>query len=278
MTQRSEYHGGLVFPGDAQNALADCSGIVMETLEDYGHPVEHAVPLSAASEDLHTAGCCVRLELSALPDGSPGAAAGAARLTVSLTPSFAGHDTRETNELLLAVILFRLVQHLDATRISWLDFPGMLTRDQFLGAFSGAAPQPVRPNRPHRGFQPVDDELDSISRRCDTIMGRPAHGGISGLVEMTEEERLALAFREDPHPDEVVPGEEAQESSQLRLASWAMTGMVASVSAPVALSLAAVNLVRGENFRLNTQVLSLSAFVAFMHSSGAASAMVSVIG
>ena len=92
---------------------------------------------------------------------------------------------------------------------------------------------------------------------------------------MSEEERLALAFRAEPHPDELSPEEAAggPPSSQLRLASWAMTGVVASVSAPVAVSLAAVNLMRGEDFRLNTQVLSLSAFVAFVHGSGAASAL-----
>ncbi|TNF58872.1 MAG: hypothetical protein EP307_11545, partial [Rhodobacteraceae bacterium] len=47
-----------------------------------------------------------------------------------------------------------------------------------------------------------------------------------------------------------------------RLTAWAMTGCIATLSLPVAASLAAVNLIRGEDFRLNTQVLSMTVLVA----------------
>ncbi len=270
MTQSSEYHGGLVFPGDAQNALAVCSSIVEETLGDYGHTVEHTVPVSAHAAELHSAGYCVRLSL----DQPPGTDRPAQHLSLSLSPSFSSFDGRETSELLLAVVLYRLVQSNSATQIYWQECPDPLSRRQFLSAFADAAPQPaVRPRRPAQDFRPVDDTLDGISRRCDTIMGRPAYDGALGLVEMSEEECLALAFRTEPHPDEVSALEDEPENSKLRLASWAMTGVVASVSMPVAVSLAAVNLLKGENFRLNTQVLSFSAFVAFTHSASTASAM-----
>ena len=283
MAQSSEYHGGLVFPGDARNALARCSSIVQETLEDYGHAVEHSVTVTEDAAQLHTAAYSADLVLA--PAGLPEDTAPAGdprrparpvplRLTVALTPSFSGYDGHETSELLLAVVLYRLVQSLGATGIEWMDTSTPLTRAQFLSAFPGMEPDGTAPGKTARRFAPVEDTMSGVSRRCDMIMGRRSRPGRTGLVKMTEEERLALAFRAEPHPDELSAEETGgHPSSQLRLASWAMTGVVASVSAPVAVSLAAVNLVRGEDFRLNTQVLSLSAFVAFMHGSGAASAM-----
>lgn len=281
VTQSSDYHGGLTFSGDAQNALAACRSIVQETLEEYGHAVEGTAMLTRNAAELHTAAYCIGLTLSETCTAAAGSRrpspGGPLRLAISLAPSFAGYDNRETSELLLAVALHQLVQATDADEITWQDCPAALSREQFLSAFAGAALPEQDKRRRNSRFEPVDDSLGGISQRCDAVMGRPAHQGASGLVEMTEEERLALAFREDPHPDEIISGEEGQPSDQLRLASWAMTGLVASVSAPVAVSLAAVNLMRGEDFRLNTQVLSMSAFVAFMHSSGAASAMAASI-
>ena len=48
-----------------------------------------------------------------------------------------------------------------------------------------------------------------------------------------------------------------------------MTGMLAFLSGPVAVSMAAVNLIKGEDLRLNTHVLALTGFVSMVIGSGA---------
>lgn len=283
MAQNGRYHGGLVFLGDAESALTRCERIVRETLEDYGHTVEHVLPVSGGTAEVHTHSYSVELRLTGA--GSPELSSPPAdarrparpvplKLEIALAPSFAEVADAETSELLLAVALFRLVSGVSADEIEWLDHQTKLSKQQFLSAFSGVMPAPS-PIRPERRFAPVEETAEGISRHYDAIMGRPPRPGSTGLVQMSEEEQLALAFREAPHPDEL-DGHDldgSEPSSQLRLASWAMTGVVASVSMPVAASMAAINLLKGEDFRLNTQVLSFSAFVAFVHGSSAATAM-----
>jgi len=56
-----------------------------------------------------------------------------------------------------------------------------------------------------------------------------------------------------------------------------MTGMMVFLSTPVAASMAAVNLIRGEDFRMNTQVLSLTGLLVSLQSSGALASAVSYI-
>ena len=76
---------------------------------------------------------------------------------------------------------------------------------------------------------------------------------------------------------EPLPAEEEDEeepSDVRRLATWGMTGMMVFLSGPVAVSMAAVNLVRGEDFRLNTHVLALTGFLVTMQSSGMLSSVV----
>lgn len=72
--------------------------------------------------------------------------------------------------------------------------------------------------------------------------------------------------------------DEDRPSDILRLTSWGMTGAVASMSAPIALSLAAVNLIRGEDFRLNTQVLAYTVAIVALNSSGAFAGVASALG
>ena len=89
------------------------------------------------------------------------------------------------------------------------------------------------------------------------------------LSLLSVEESLALAFRDDSEDliDPATPEEQAENDIR-RLTAWGMTGMLVFLSGPVALSMAAVNLVKGEDFRLNTHVLALTAFVASFSGSG----------
>ena len=71
--------------------------------------------------------------------------------------------------------------------------------------------------------------------------------------------------------------EDEAENDIRRLATWGMTGVVTLMSGPVGLSMAAVNLARGEDFRLNTHVLSLTGLLVMLQSSGALAGAVSYL-
>ena len=165
-----------------------------------------------------------------------------------------------------------MVDAFSVKQIEWLDPATQLTVDQFLSAFSNISPRRIRSGQdviaPKRNrFAPIEETEPDLAVQCATILGRSPYAGEEGLIELTEEEALALAFRADARPGDMDGAEETQSDIR-RLASWGMTGMLVFISAPVAASLAAVNLARGEDFRLNTQVLSLTGFVATMQGTG----------
>jgi len=54
-----------------------------------------------------------------------------------------------------------------------------------------------------------------------------------------------------------------------RLGAWVLTGGAAPLCLPVAASLSVLNLLKGEDFRLNTQMLSLSGLGFVLNSNGA---------
>lgn len=293
MAQTGKYHGGLVFLGNEEGVLDRFSRIVTATLEDYGHAVERQTLLSDREARIVSSQFLVKLTLEAEAEENPRVrrldeAAGLNRrkhvakvrprnrLVIAITPVSECSEDRDVTELMLVVMLYRMVDLYASELIEWLDPNVKLTVEQFLGAFSNISPRRVRGRQQilyHQGdrFAPIDETASGLATRYDTIMGQTAHQGETGLIELTEQEALALAFRGDPRPDEVdglTPEEQAQNDIR-RLASWGMTGCLAFVSAPVAVSLAAVNLIRGEDFRLNTQVLSLTAALVFLQSSGA---------
>ena len=76
---------------------------------------------------------------------------------------------------------------------------------------------------------------------------------------------------------DVIDGDTGAESDIRRLASWGLTGVVACLSGPVGLSMAAVNLMRGEDFRLNTHVLALTGFLVVSTSNGMVAQVVSAL-
>lgn len=298
MAQTGTYHGGLVFLGNEDGAMDRFSRIVTATLEDYGHAVDRQTLLNEHEARIVSSQYLVRLSLhTAVEDGSRARRVDAAaglnqrlheskekvrnRLVISLTPVSDQTDDRDVSELMLVVMLYRMVDLYTSELIEWLEPDVRLTIEQFLGAFANVSPRRVRGRQQilyHQGsrFAPIDDTAPDLASRYDTIIGQCAHQGETGLVSLTDQEVLALAFRSDPRPDELSPEEQAQSDIR-RLASWGMTGCLVFVSAPIAVSLAAVNLIRGEDFRLNTQVLSLTAGLVFFQSSGAMANVLSLL-
>ncbi|MCB1340402.1 MAG: hypothetical protein KDK24_04920 [Pseudooceanicola sp.] len=259
MTHTGSYHGGIVCHG-AQNALLErLSRIAAATLEDYGHPVEHCALVDAHSARVLTSRYAVRLTLGQqLVPGDDGQRGlrfenfrlftppeRQHRLTIALEPADPASDDSDIAELLLVVMLYRASCDFDARMVEWLDPLTLLTTEEFLSAFAALCPRLVtqrtgQANPNAARFTPEDE--------------RPEEGAFALHLEAVEVD-----------PD---------QSDVRRLAIWGMTGMLATLSAPVALSMAAVNLVRGEDFRLNTHALALTGFLVMMQSSGAlASAM-----
>lgn len=287
MKQTGRYHGGLVFFGAKDNALDQFSRIVTATLEDYGHPVERQSILNPQQSRIVSSHYLAKLTLSPAPKqldevDTPGKSL--QRLEIALYPVASGTADRDISELMLVVMLYRMVDIFATRQIEWLDPDVMLSVDQFLGAFTNVSPRRVRGreeilaagNTPFAPFASVDETEQGLSMQFDNICGQVPHDGESGLIDISEEETLAFAYRRSARQgiiDTPTP-EETAENDIRRLAAWGMTGVVGFLCTPVALSMAAVNLIKGEDFRLNTNVLSLTGLLVMLQSSGAmASAM-----
>lgn len=302
MAQIGRYHGGLVFLGNPDGALDRFSRIASATLEDYGHPVERQSVMNAHQARVVSNQYLVKLaldetcytddadslDINALSDEAAGnlyqSGKPMHRLEISLYPVAPGQDEREISELMLVVMLYRMVDAYLALQIEWLDPGTVLSVEQFLGAFTHVSPRRVRGRQQvltptANRFTPVAEMEPDLAMHRDTILAHLPHGGKLGPIELNEEEVLALAFRTEPRPDEVdgLSSEEQPENDIRRLTAWGMTGMLVFMSGPVAASMAAVNLLKGEDFRLNTHVLALTGFVSMMHGSGALASMTSYL-
>ncbi|WP_246044043.1 hypothetical protein [Ruegeria sediminis] len=303
MTPKNRYHGGLVFHGDDEKALERFSQIVAATLQDYGHLVERKSLLTATEASIVSSQYLVRLSLDAevpVPedrferlDRTVGlktlvrkpANRSKNRLVISMSPVSNLLDDNEISELMLVVMLYRMVDICASQHVEWLSPSTVLTIEQFMSAFDTLTPRRQRGRK--QAFASVSGRFagwKSDVQEPEAFADHPQMPevpvGDTRPIEVTDQVLLTLAFRQDHH--EGAPETEALEDKlQLdiqRLTSWGMTGVVAFLSAPVALSMAAVNLIRGEDFRLNTQVLSYTAALVLLQSSGALADVTSALG
>lgn len=292
-TTAGRYHGAITFSGDPEQALDRFTRITTATLGDYGHPVERQSILNQTQSRILASHYLIRLHLAPVfgaPEfGATTAAQSDAgplqRLVIELSPVDPGRDDKDISELILVVMMFRMVDVYAAKSVEWLACDTVLTLTQFLGAFSNVSPRRVHGRQEvldakcamsDTPFYSIDETEEQLAKRFDCYAGDGTDKGDFGLVELTDEEALSLAYRVCPHPNVIdMPSKEDEAASDIqRLATWGLTGMVGFLSTPVALSMVAVNLARGEDFRLNTNVLSLTGLLVMLQSTGAlASAM-----
>jgi len=287
VTQSGRYHGGLVFFGNPDHALDRFTRIVTATLEDYGHPVERQSILESYQSRIVASHYMVKLNLADAPDAIfelKMNGKSLQRLEISLCPVSDDQDDKDISELMLVVMLYRMVDLFATRSIEWLAPETKLTVEQFLDAFTNISPRRVRGipetlEADDAPFNPVDETEQNLADRYDRLARQSEHDDAFGLIDLTDEETLALAYRFTAGPEviDITPAEEDAQSDIRRLATWGMTGMVAYLSAPVAVSMAAVNLVKGEDFRLNTNVLSLTGLLVMLQSSGALASVVSYL-
>lgn len=301
MTAKHMYHGGLQFNGTAEGALERFCGVVTTTLEDYGHLVERKTLLSESEASIVTSQYLVRLTLDAAPveaeqshhermDRTAGLKTMARsvvtlpnnRLTISICPVSSLLDDSEISELMLVVILYRMVDICSTQRVEWLSPKTVLNIEQFMGAFDSITPRKARNRK--QIFETVSGRFAGLDLPDFDEPPAPPERLNHRPIQLSDEQLLSIAFRIDPETpanaeqirDHV--DEDERPSDILRLTSWGLTGAVASISTPVALSLAAVNLIRGEDFRLNTQVLAFTTAIFGLHSTNAFAEVATVLG
>ncbi|MTI03627.1 hypothetical protein E1297_47235 [Roseibium sp. RKSG952] len=302
VTAKHKYHGGLQFNGDAEGALRRFCHTVSATLEDYGHLVERKTLTSKTEASIVSSHYLVRLHLETTHDeandryGRLDRAAGLKtmarpavsrpkhRLAISITPVSELLDDSEISELILVVMLYRMVDICSTQRVEWLSPNTVLTIEQFLSTFDSFTPRKPRERKQifesvtgqFAGIDIADQEEFDLESAATRTSGRP--------IKLTDDQLLSIAFRTDnePVPEVDQPESEAPDDERpsdiLRLTSWGMTGAVASFSAPIALSMAAVNLIRGEDFRLNTQVLVFTVAIVALNASNAFADVANALG
>ncbi|WP_299944592.1 hypothetical protein [uncultured Ruegeria sp.] len=304
MTSKHMYHGGLQFDGSADGALERLCDVVSTTLGDYGHLVERKTLISTSEASIVSSQYLVRLTLDSEPKkfehshhermdrtaglrtkARPVVAPPCNRLTITICPVSKLLDDSEISELMLVVILYRMVDICTTRRVEWLSPNTVLTIEQFMSAFDSFAPRSSRNRKqifetisgPFAGLDLPDPDPMQFETKSQT-KPRP--------IKLSDDQLLSIAFRtetdspasENNSEQTIVTDETDRPSDILRLTSWGMTGAVASISAPVAVSLAAVNLIRGEDFRLNTQVLAFTTAIFGLNITNAFGEVATVLG
>lgn len=303
MTPKHSYHGGLQFNGETEGAIERFGTIVATTLGDYGHLVERKSLLSETEASIVSSQYLVRLTLDTqmIESGDrfermdrvaglktarkPSVSLPRNRLTITISPVSPLLDDSEISELMLVVILYRMVDICASQRIEWLSPNTVLTTEQFMSAFDTLTPSKPRNRKqifeavtgPFAGLDITEAEgTDEAQKQALATAARP--------IQLSDEQLLSIAFRTEPveqtkdGTEDTPPLDHDKPSDILRLTSWGLTGAVASVSVPIAVSVAAVNLIRGEDFRLNTQVLAYTVAISALSTSGAFAGVASALG
>ncbi|TMV13291.1 hypothetical protein [Arenibacterium halophilum] len=289
MSHRSRFHCGVVVFGTEADMLDRFSRIVAATFEDYGHPVDrnslqtprtarilgshHVVKLSmmqGITPGEHAKRSMCIDAIGGINTGHAQAAKKHWRIQIDMTPMDPVRDDREISEMLLAVMLHRICAVADVRMIEWLDPLTVMNTADFLSAFAAITPE-------------AEHTDDAMARIADPRLAPVPEYGSETPAPVSPEDRLAIVFRSEPLAADASVGKrtgkdaEAGPSDVSRLAVWGMTGMIAFMSAPVAASVAAVNLIRGEDFRLNTHVLALTGLTFMLHSTGALESAVAAL-
>ncbi len=286
MVEQGRYHGGLIFSGDDEGNLTKFAESVASTLEDYGHPVDRQIVMNASRAGVTASHYHVSLSIETVVPTSDqmqrtmrldalgrlnqphsGRQAAPKRLSIDMCAADPKRDDRELSELVLVVMLYRLVELCPVISVEWLSPDTVLTMEQFLTPFNNLS-SGVAHNGHYMPGATITKEPSSTPETYASPV-KPLDG--------TEEESLVQIFRTAPKRSDLdaVRALDGQPNDINRLASWGMTGMMVFLSAPVAASMAAVNLIKGEDFRLNTQVLSLSGLLVSLQSTGALASVVS---
>lgn len=283
MTQTGRYHGGLIVADHDDGMLDRIARLVASTLEDYGHPVERQSLMNTQNARICASHYLIKLSFSPLIcafdrdrrserlDAVCGINPGRQRfvrdnwrLQISMLAADPTRDDSELSEMLMAVMMYRMLDQIEVQMIEWLSPETVVSPDSFLAAFANVPPS--LPQRRQELMEITDPRFEPLAPWDESDSERAQIAPIRG--DLTPDQRLSLELRLAMTPEPEI-GADTRGSDIRRLAVWGMTGMTAFLCAPVAVSMAAVNLARGEDFRLATHVLSLTGLLVMLQSSGA---------
>lgn len=181
MAENAEFTGKLGLESRDNATLGAAVSVIVDLLDDFGHPAETMEARAENTARLLCDSYHVTLRLRRVPLRRTSRLAShimqpTALLDLSLTPVFPDHCDREISELLLAEMLRRLIENLEATSVEWQDAPVVLSCEEFLSAFtSSPAPRPastVAPSSVVPAIAPLEEE-PTAPERLETPPSKP---------------------------------------------------------------------------------------------------------
>ncbi|UWQ81177.1 hypothetical protein K3725_09360 [Leisingera sp. S132] len=274
MAENVQYTGRLGLECRDGNTLSAAVTAVVDTLDDFGHPAEMITARAENTAQLQCDHYLVSVRLRRVPlrraSKLPGSVMQpSALLDLSLAPAFPGYCDQEISELLLAEILRRLLDTVEATFVEWLDTGIALTCEQFLSAFEPEAGS---------SSQPVAAAAAAAARPPETVgKVRPRPRGKDCFTPV---DQTALVL--DAHCDRAFQETEIRkaESMTAQASGRSWSGLRVSAFLPVlrakwsrqvqssALAAMTLTLTRPRRLRLISHLLFLTALLLYLESAG----------
>lgn len=267
---KADTKAGLVFNDDSFVQIEMLSALTMDALSYFGF-VPNTIPAIGFDNARIEAGpLAVDLDLADDADLSAGL-----RVNIRierLRDSETLHP--EAPMAVLAEILSLMIEQTGAQTVAWDPENISLPAARFQAAFTpirlrkpaqetlhDAVPGPVMPRRVRPGHAPVPMTPASLI----ASMPKDVPLGLQTSPDALADD-LAAVFRKDmtiaPVQKAALTDEDSVETEsniEARLAAWTMTAAVGVLNPPVAAGLATYNLLKGEDFRLSTHALTLTA-------------------
>lgn len=221
--------------------------------------------LSGDGRMLYAAGLCCRIDETALPS-----VGGRVRVTMARQKrsDIAPQSDQPSGELHLSLarLVVELVDRFSADRVEWLNANASLSRAEILSALryvsprrSGASSDQSQPRRPDL-LDRLSDEMTTRQTGPEVQMPQEIDGwepAARNLARIAPPVTLDIAAETATDTAEPKSVPQPDASLPLRSASWLITGVVATLSLPVAGALACYSMLRGSDFRITTQALVL---------------------
>lgn len=291
MRDFTEDHGRLGLASTPDGQLQQIARTVQFSLQKQGYMAEAGTDPVAHQVLLTSDVCTIRLTVSQNPaatDGAstsppePAAAVDATaaldigcRVEIRLSDCVTGDA-----QALLAYLMIDLVRAHNPEWVEWMAAGTRITPDAFLACFD--MPQDCQMVAPQRPMRPKP--AGAAAKAAQNANGQNANGSsgfrcvplTNGLEWPDAQVALAQAYR-IPVSGDIKAVADAIPSDILRLAAWAIAGVVAFIALPVAVCLFIINLFRGEDFRLNAHVLSVTGLLVVLQSTGAFAEVVALL-
>ncbi|WP_090270372.1 hypothetical protein [Thalassovita taeanensis] len=206
---------------------------------------------------------------------------------------------KRTSQACLATLVCQMAVWMRPEHVQWLSPDTILDTDEFIKAVTRVMPRRVRNTAQRnatRSKRPVMQLQPAITASETTVtVDKARFPTVEETTHMLESEykrRLKTikspeqgaqnlsdirAAIYDTGPNVTTAPQSKDQSSTIRLATWMVALTVGVFSLPVAVSLAIINLFRGEDLRLAGQSLALTGLLVTLNASGATAQVLQAI-